>query len=195
MKAGSILGAIFDLDGTIVDVPYDWSHIKEELQTGGRPILSYLEQLTEPEKSRKQRVLEDYELKATRQAVLKTGIKELLTLLDKKGVARALVTNNSQENTEFLLNKFSLRFNVVISRESGMWKPSASPLIAAMQALQVRPENSCVIGDSLFDIMAAEEAGIPRIFIINHDPKRFPQDRADIFPDVEKLFSSLSRIL
>ena len=32
---------IFDMDGTVVDVAYDWIRIKQELQTEGTPILLY----------------------------------------------------------------------------------------------------------------------------------------------------------
>ena len=38
-------GVIFDLDGTIVDVAYDWAQIKADLKTKGKPILSYIQTL------------------------------------------------------------------------------------------------------------------------------------------------------
>lgn len=48
-----IKAVIFDLDGTIVDVPYDWPRIKSQLGIEGVSILSYLSRLQEPEKSQK----------------------------------------------------------------------------------------------------------------------------------------------
>ena len=59
-------GLIFDLDGTIVDAPYDWPRIRDELDTGGLPILKHLELLDEPERSRKWEVLEAYEKRRPR---------------------------------------------------------------------------------------------------------------------------------
>ena len=44
-------GLIFDMDGTIVDAPYDWPRIRAHLDTKGQPILKYLAGLSEPEKS------------------------------------------------------------------------------------------------------------------------------------------------
>jgi beta-phosphoglucomutase-like phosphatase (HAD superfamily) len=32
-------GVIFDMDGTVVDVTYDWNQIREELNSQGKPIL------------------------------------------------------------------------------------------------------------------------------------------------------------
>ena len=43
-------GVIFDMDGTVVDVPYDWIQIKTDLETQGEPILVYLNSMEEPEK-------------------------------------------------------------------------------------------------------------------------------------------------
>ncbi len=195
MTAGSVKGVIFDLDGTIVEVPYDWDLIKAELKTGGQPILSHLEQLDEPEKSTKRRILEGHERHATGEAVLKAGIKEFLEMLERKGTACALVTNNSQENTNYLVDKFSLNFDVIISRESGLWKPSAEPMNAAMAALGLMPSQCCAVGDSPFDLMAAEDAGITKIYIISTDRDRFPPGRAKIFETVAELESAISPYL
>jgi pyrophosphatase PpaX len=195
MTPALIRGVIFDLDGTIVDVPYDWDLIKAELKTGGRPILSHLEELDEPEKSRKQRILEGHELRATKAAVLKTGIKKFLNVLESKGTARALVTNNSQKNTDYIINKFDLNFDVILSRETGLWKPSAAPIKAAMKALDLAPSQCCVVGDSPFDIIAAEKAGIKKIYIINADRDRFPPGKAEIFATVAELEAAVSPLL
>ena len=86
------------MDGTIVDVPYDWSKIRSELETQGKPILVYLQNLSEPEKSRKWAILEKFEEKATKAAVLKEGIPEFLAFLGQHGIKTALVSNNSQKN-------------------------------------------------------------------------------------------------
>ncbi len=54
-------GVILDMDGTVVDVTYDWNQIRAELNSQGKPILIYLKSLEEPEKSEKWKVLEKYE--------------------------------------------------------------------------------------------------------------------------------------
>jgi len=188
-------GAIFDMDGTVVDVPYDWGKIKAELGTQGKPILTYIENLDEPERSKKWKILERFESEATQKAKLKPGMRDFLDLLSTRGVKKALVTNNSRKNVSFLLEKFRLEFDCVISRERGLWKPSGAPILVAMKELQLDKEECCVVGDSHFDVRAAEEAGIPLIFILNEDTEKFIEMNAEVFSSVEALQAKMVKLL
>jgi HAD superfamily hydrolase (TIGR01509 family) len=178
-----------------VDVPYDWGKIKAELETQGKPILTYIENLAEPERSKKWKILEKFESEATQRAKLKPGMREFLSLLSTKGVKRALVTNNSQKNVSILLEKFRLEFDCIISRERGLWKPSGAPILVALKELQLNKEECCVVGDSHFDVRAAEEAGIPLIFILNEDTERFDKMNAEVFKSVEALQAKVVKLL
>jgi HAD superfamily hydrolase (TIGR01549 family) len=161
-----IKGVIFDMDGTVVDVLYDWKRIKQELQTEGEPILSHLQNLEEPEKTEKWIILERYEEEATAQATLKKGMEKFLAFLKEKAIKTALVTNNSRKNVDFLLDKFNLSFDLVLSREEGLWKPSGAPFLVVLENFGIQRKECCVIGDSHFDVKAAKEAGIKQIFIL-----------------------------
>jgi len=175
------------MDGTLVDAPYDWKEIKEKLNTQGRPILTHIQGLKEPEKSRKWKQLENFEKDATEKAVLKEGMREFLDFLKKRGLKVALVTNNSRENVQYLLDKFNLVFDLVLSRESGLWKPSGAPFKAALKELKLKQEECCVIGDTFFDIEAAKDVGIKQVFILNRDRKKFSATPAKVFADVKGL--------
>jgi len=186
---------IFDMDGTIVDVPYDWTQIKKELNTGGKPILNYLEQLEEPERTKKWNILKSYEKKATQKAVLKKDIIHFLDFIKKNDILSALVTNNSRENVSFLLKRFDLEFDLVMTRESGLWKPSAEPFFEVMERFSLDKEECCVIGDSQFDIMAATEAGIQRIFIIHKDVHKFRDEQAEVYESFKALKNRITQII
>ncbi|MGD8538206.1 MAG: HAD-IA family hydrolase [Candidatus Aminicenantes bacterium] len=190
-----IRGAIFDMDGTLVDAPYDWKSIKEELNTQGKPILTHIQGLSEPEKTQKWKQLEHFEKEATKKAELKEGIPEFLAFLKMKGLKVALVTNNSRENVEYLLQKFNLSFDCVLSRESGLWKPSGAPFTAVLTELHLNREECCVIGDTFFDIEAARDVGIDRVFILNRDRAKFADTSAEIFADVEELKNRIQAFL
>lgn len=188
-------GVIFDLDGTIVENAYDWAGIREELGTGTTSILGYLDSLEEPERSAKWAVLEGHEAAQTEASVLRRGVRELLGLLRRRGVAAALVTNNSRKNTEFLLGKFGLDFDCVITRESGLWKPSGAPFLEVLRSLGVGPGECAVVGDTRFDVLAALDAGIGAIFLLSDEPERFAGFPVEVFPDMDLLRERFASLL
>jgi HAD superfamily hydrolase (TIGR01509 family) len=185
----ALRGVLFDLDGTIVDVPYDWDRIRHAVGTrpGGATILAHIEAQAEPERSRLRALLEGFEDEATRAARLKPGIRALLADLTRRRILTALVTNNSRANLERLLGRFQLTFDYASSRENGLWKPSGAPIRAAMSALGLSPGQCCAVGDSPFDVRAAEEAGVERVFILDRDPARFAGTAAEVLPSVAAL--------
>jgi len=188
-------GILFDMDGTVVEVPYDWPRIKAEIGAGATPLLTYISGLPEPERSRKWQILQTYEDDATRQAVLKRGMRKFLDFLRAKSVRAALITNNSQKNVEELLGRFRLKFDCVLSRDSGLWKPSGEPLRAAMSMLELAADESCAVGDSHFDIRAAQDAGIARIFILSKDRAKFAAWTVEIFGTVTSLRRRIDELL
>jgi HAD superfamily hydrolase (TIGR01509 family) len=188
-------GVIFDLDGTVVENDYDWAGIREALGTGAASILGYLASLDEPDRSAKWAILETHEHAQTEASVLRRGVRELLGLLKARGIAVALVTNNSRKNTEFLLRKFRLDFDCVITRESGLWKPSGAPFIEVLRTLGLEPEACGVVGDTRFDILAAIDAGIGAIFLLSDEPERFAGFPVEVFPDMDLLRERFASLL
>jgi HAD superfamily hydrolase (TIGR01509 family) len=180
-------GVIFDLDGTVVETSYDWRRIREEIGAGETSILTYLESLAEPERSHKRVILERHEAAQTEAAVLQGGIRDFLGVLRAQGVAAALVTNNSRKNTEFLLHKFGLAFDCVITRESGLWKPSGAPFLEVFKRLGLKPDDCCVVGDTRFDVLAGLDAGISAIFLLSNEPEKYVGFPVEIHPDLKSL--------
>ena len=177
-------GVLFDMDGTLVEVPYDWTRIRADLGAFEISILTYLGRLEEPERSRKWAILERHEAAATRQARLRPGVRRLLKRLKKRGVRTALVTNNSRKNTDILLGRFGLGFDLVLTRDDGLWKPSGDPLVAAMGRLGLGPSECLAVGDSHFDVRAAREAGIPRIYVIGAPDAAFAGEDVVVVPSI-----------
>jgi HAD superfamily hydrolase (TIGR01662 family) len=122
-------------------------------------------------------------------------MKEFLAFLKEKGLKVALVTNNSRGNVEYLLNKFGLSFDLVLSRESGLWKPSGAPFNAVLKELKLKKEECCVVGDTFFDIEAAKDAGIEKVFILNKDREKFAETSAIVFAEVKELESHIQKFL
>jgi HAD superfamily hydrolase (TIGR01509 family) len=165
----AIKGVIFDLDGTIVQVPYDWRRIRARLGARQDSIIAFLYGLQEPEKSQKWAILRRYEDRATRRARLRRGMRPFLGDLAAAGIKTALVTNNSRENVDEMLKKFRLSFDIVLTRDSGYWKPSGAPFLHALKRLRLARRDAVVVGDSHFDVLAASAAGIRSVYLLGRD--------------------------
>jgi HAD superfamily hydrolase (TIGR01509 family) len=186
---------IFDLDGTLVDSEYDWPAIRSRLEVEGGSIIDHLNHLQEPERQQKWAVLNEIEDQASAAAQAMQGADELLSLLRERGIATALVTNNSGSNTSRLLERFGLCFDVVLTRDQGLWKPSGAPMSAVIEELGVAPEQCLAVGDSGFDLAAAREAGCGCFCAVYGAAERIA-DQADlVFPDLNGLVGYLRIIL
>lgn len=192
-----IHGVIFDLDGTLFEADYDWKAIKRRLgvPSPDGSIIEYLESLPQGEQKRKEQLLEEIEDRATREGRLKPGAVELLDFLHERGLITALVTNNRRENAERVLARYGLEFDLVLTRESGLTKPSGAPLLLATERLNLKPGDLAAVGDNEFDLRAAHEAGLGLIIIVNPDVDRF-KGRCDYaVRDLEELKDLLGRLL
>ncbi len=186
---------IFDMDGTVIDSKYDWVAMRSMFGVASGSIIEHLNNLEGSEKETKLAELHEIERSASLIAHLKDGATELLALLKSKGIKTALVTNNSDENAHYLIDKFDLAFDVVLTRDSGLFKPSGAPVAEAVRRLGARPDKTLCIGDSLYDILACRDAGCAWVCII-FDEKHLYTGQADFdFPDIQGLIRYLSLTL
>ncbi|WP_010478493.1 HAD family hydrolase [Thermococcus zilligii] len=88
--------------------------------------------------------------------------------LRKLGLRLAAVSNASQECTEFVLDLFNLRdnFEVVYGKDysnlDGV-KPSPYLVEKALKALNLKPEEALMVGDSIHDVLAGKRAGLKTV--------------------------------
>ena len=198
LKASRLHGVsafLFDMDGTLVDSTYDWPAIRQALGIQGHSILDELEALPSPEREEKKALLDQFERDATQKARLKDGARELVEFLRNRGFRTALVTNNSEANAELLLERFDLVFDVVLTRDSGLYKPSPDPLVEAMQRLGVTPEQCVHVGDYLFDLEAGRQAGVKHVGLLYDHEDRFRHLADFSFPDVSAFRTYLELVL
>jgi len=86
----------------------------------------------------------------------------------------ALVTNGAPaiQRAKVALTDLGRRFDeIVVSGEVGAGKPDPRPIHAALAALEVRPEEAVMVGDSLErDIVAARAAGVYAVWLDRETP-------------------------
>ncbi|RSY87456.1 HAD family hydrolase [Sphingomonas koreensis] len=181
----------FDLDGTLFDTSADLAAATNHaLALAGRPLLSLdavksmlgrgakhmLEQGLEAsggyDAETMSRVypelLDYYDANLTRGTVAFPGLMAALDDLDSRSVKVAIVTNKFERFATKLVAQLGLdhRFACVIGGDTmgkGNTKPSAAPIHEMIA--RCGGGRAAFVGDSIYDIQAAKNAGIPSIAV------------------------------
>jgi HAD superfamily hydrolase (TIGR01549 family) len=173
---------VFDLDGTLVDSVYQhvlaWREALEEAglslavwrihrrigMSGGLFVQALMREtgrsLSAPEIERiQQRHGEVYKQYLSQVRPL-PGAKELLEFLDKAGVPHAIATSGRGETARASIQLIGVKasFPIITRDEVAHAKPDPDLFIAAAERLGVNIEHAVVVGDSVWDLLAARRA-------------------------------------
>jgi len=180
MKAGPAF--LFDLDGTLVDSVYQhvlaWREALEALgielavwrihrrmgMSGGLLVNALLQEtgrrLSKAEAARLLRLHDEAYARLASQVRPLPGALELLACLSEAGVRWAIATSGRYESAKPVLKLLRLGSEVpVITRdEVQRAKPDPDLFLAAAKRLGVPIGESVVVGDSVWDLLAARRA-------------------------------------
>ncbi|MCS7119180.1 MAG: HAD family hydrolase [Archaeoglobaceae archaeon] len=157
-----------DLDGTIVEFNIPFNLIRERLGIRDGFILErILQERDEKRKAEMLKILIEFELESARNAKLVLYAKELLELLRKKKIIHGIVTRNSRRSVEIIAERFDLNFDFVISREDAKPKPSEEPIRMLIEKFKVESNETLVVGDFLFDLIAGKKARAKTALIVH----------------------------
>ena len=172
---------VFDMDGTLTNTNrliFDsFNHIVETYRGGrmadreiaalfGPPEEGALRAIVGDERLEEamQRYLEFYRGNHRSLASVYPGIPELLEELHDRGVLLAVFTGKGRKTADISLEILGLtRFfrKVVTGNDVVRHKPSGEGLASILADFQVPRERTLMVGDSVSDILAAREAGVP----------------------------------
>jgi HAD superfamily hydrolase (TIGR01509 family) len=166
----SIKAVIFDLDGTITQPYFDFDAIREEigLARDSGPLLESMEKMTPQFRQKAEKILHKHEEKAVIESKLNTGAKQILSTLRDLGIYVGILTRNQRANAYAIASKHNLQFDAVIGREDGPAKPDAFGVRHLCRQFGVKPEETLVVGDYLFDLLCAKAAGAYAVLLVNH---------------------------
>ncbi|MEN6338339.1 MAG: HAD family hydrolase [Phycisphaerales bacterium] len=167
----SIKAVIFDLDGTITEPYFDFDAIREEIgiDRHGGPILEAMEKMTPQQRERAEAILHFHEEKAVAESSLNPGARETLDALRRRGIHIGILTRNRKCNARAVAERHNLCFDAVVGREDGPVKPHAFGVLHLCEKFAVRPQETMLVGDYLFDLLCARAAGAIPVLIANHD--------------------------
>jgi HAD superfamily hydrolase (TIGR01509 family) len=165
-----IKAVIFDLDGTITQPYFDFDAIREEigLARDSGPLLESMEKMTPELRRKAEEILYNHEEKAVIESKLNSGAKHTLSRLRAEGIHIGILTRNKRDNAHAIASKHNLQFDAVIGREDGPVKPDAFGVLELCRQFGVKPEETLLVGDYLFDLLCAKAAGACAVLLANH---------------------------
>lgn len=95
------------------------------------------------------------------------GTRDMLEKL-RQQYALGIVTSKSKVGTEMTLNFLKLKdwFSVIITADDiNNHKPHPEPVLTALKMLDSKPQNAVYIGDSPFDIVSGNRAGVNTVAV------------------------------
>ncbi len=161
---------IFDLDGTLTKPILDFDLIRAEIGGIEGPILEALGALSPQRRAEAERVVHRHELRAVERAQLYDGAVEVLSQCRARGYATAILTRNSRDNLNRIIERFDLEVDTARTREDGAVKPSPDGVLSICAEVGAAPEHSWMVGDFLFDILSGQRAGAKTVLMIGDDP-------------------------
>ena len=161
---------IFDLDGTITQPFFDFDEIRLEMgyTPDAGPILELMEKMTPRQREQAEGILLAHEEKAVAESTLNPGAKETLEELRRRGILIGILTRNKRQNAFAVAEKHGLKFDAVVGREEGPVKPDAFGVLYLCERFGIKPQESLVVGDYLFDLLCARSAGAIPVLLKNH---------------------------
>lgn len=210
---------IFDFEGTLAD--FQWRLDEAEAEAGKLLVhygiientatrvhyaegmnkaLEHEERTGQPDCLRDLSALYDrFDADALTRWQIRPGVQAMLSLIRDKGLKAGLVSNVGRMSLGPALSRLGLSefLEVVISRDEARWlKPHPRGITLAGERLGYGLDRVCFLGDSLDDIRAARNAGIPVVIIDGgqHSPETIREAGPDgIISDWRGLFPLLKQ--
>ena len=203
---------MFDVDGTLVSFRFDVvgtrraiyaELVKAGFTTAGladtAPTQLILDTVREQAEAGKGHVgydiirksiyslLDGFEETSGEGAVALPGVREALVEL-KRSTLLGVVTNSGRKAATSVLHRNELLefFDLVLTRDDvPAMKPSPEGILKALSRLSIPKKDSLYVGDSIYDVLAAREAGVPIISVLsgNYDRGRLSAERPDFVVD------------
>ena len=166
-----IKAVIFDLDGTITQPFFDFDAIRIEmgLAENSGPVWEAMAKMSPRQRQKAERILHFHEGQAVTQSTLNAGARRTLEALRMAGISIGVLTRNRRSNALAIAEKHNLKFDAVVGREEGPVKPDAFGVRQICRQFGVKPQETLMVGDYLFDLLCARAAGAVAVLLANHD--------------------------
>ncbi|MBQ9973004.1 MAG: HAD-IA family hydrolase [Firmicutes bacterium] len=179
-----IKAVLFDFDGTIFDtnklIIESWQEVFRTMTgkegdvdkikaTFGEPLLITMERWFPGESERLVKIYREYQKDIYFKMIeAYPGMPELIKKLKALGYMNAVVTSRLTSSTINTLDKFDLTkyFDVIVTcDDTDKHKPDPEPALVALRKLGISADEAVMIGDSHFDVLCAQNAGVKAVLV------------------------------
>jgi HAD superfamily hydrolase (TIGR01509 family) len=164
---------LFDMDGTLTAPYFDYPAIRAEIGVVEGGLLEFIEQLPPDQRAAAEAILHGHEARAAMESTLNPGCDELMTWVERQQLPTALITRNTRKSVACVMDRHRLKFDCLVTREDGRFKPDPAPLLLACEKLNVRPADAWMIGDASYDCTAGAAAGVPTVWVSHGKARDF----------------------
>lgn len=163
----NIKAVIFDLDGTITEPYLDFDKIRQEigLSPDSEPILESMAKMSPAQRQKTEEILYKHEQLAVEHSTLNKGTPELFNWLKKNNIPIGILTRNTKHNARAVAEKHNLEFHAIFDRHDGPAKPDPFGVKKLCDFFKVKPQETLVVGDYLYDLQSAKAAGATAILV------------------------------
>ena len=184
MKDKKITTILFDFDGTLIDtneiIIQSFQHtfrtvlgeekpVDDIIRTFGEPLSLTMEKMLDIDPVEAVKIYRSYHNQKFEDLIrIFPGMLELVIELFNRGYKLAIVTSRLRNTTLLGLRKFDMEkyFSYVLTADdTDKHKPDPAAINIVLEKLNSKPDESIMIGDSKFDIMCANNAGVKSILV------------------------------
>lgn len=207
---------LLDFDGTVMNtnkvIIESWQHTFRMLEGKERPEKEIIRTFGEPLRTTMKRCFPDMpvddaieiyrnwqEQNFGKKITVFPGMTELLASLKAEGYKIGLITSRMSHTTHEGLRHYNLDqyFDAVVAFEDAAKpKPDPDPVLIGLEKLDSVPEKSIMLGDSMFDILCAKNAGTVSVLVgwaeaVTEEEKNGPDAADFMIEKAEDLFDIL----
>ncbi len=179
-----ITTVLFDFDGTLIDtnevIIQSFQHtfkkvlgkempLEEIIRNFGEPLAVTMEKMLEIPPEEAMSIYREYHYEKFDELIeIFPGMLELVRVLKMQGYKLAIVTSRLRHTTMKGLEKYGLEeyFDYVLTADdTDKHKPDPTPINLTLEKLGSKPSEAIMIGDSMFDILCARNAGVESVLV------------------------------
>jgi len=167
-----IKGIIFDLDGTLVNLPTDYKIIQEKLKSIFQtdelfsPLIPSIVDKANGDKFKINKAFEmicEQEMIAIQNLESMPGLNDIMSFLKTQNCLLCLVTMQCRKVAIEILNKLGITdfFSNILTRDESYDRFEQIQL--TLEKIKLNPEKILVVGDGIHDMKCAKKAGCQHI--------------------------------